>query len=126
MTTARLIFDGRCGVCTRTAGWLRRLDRHDRITTVPLQAPGAPESVSATEAECLADVQWRGADGIRRRGAEAVNAALATALGSRVPLVVYCATARVQDRAYAWFAANRHRFRGVTPHCDAEPGDCAS
>lgn len=126
MEAARLLFDGRCGVCTRSVAWLRRLDRHARIVTVPLQAPGAPESVGATEAECLASVQWRGSDGVRRSGADAANAALATALGSRMPLVLYRATAGVQERIYDWVAANRYRLPGITPHCETSPTDCAS
>lgn len=124
MATARLVFDGRCGVCTRSVDWLRRLDRHHRVEAVPLQQPGAPASVGATEAECLASVQWQGSDGVRLSGAAAVNAALTTALGSRAPTSLYEHTSRLQERAYTWVAANRYRFRGVTPHCESTPADC--
>lgn len=120
-----LVFDGRCGVCTRSVQWLHRLDRHARINTMPLQAPGAPAAVGASEAECLASVRWQGSDGIRRSGADAANAALATALGTQMPRVLYRLTAGVQEKIYGWIAANRHRLPGVTPHCEAMPTDCA-
>lgn len=124
VATPRLVFDGRCGFCTRSVGWLRRLDRHQRVQTVPLQAPGAPESVGATKAECLASLRWRGADGVRLSGAAAANAALATALGSRVPMLLYHHTSGVQEGGYAWVAANRYRLRGVRPYCEKAPTEC--
>ena len=126
MSRGRLVFDGQCGFCTRSIGWIRRLDRHGRVECVPLQYLGAPASVGASEQECRAAVQWRGVDGRRCSGAEAVNAALCAALGTGLPLAVYAATRPLQDRAYAWIAVNRYRFRGVTAHCTARPGDCAS
>src|SRR5699024_10326785 len=122
--TARLVFDGRCGFCTRAAGWLRRLDRRRRVDTVPLQAPGAPESVGSTEEECLNSLRWRGADGTLLSGAAAANAAVGTALGSRLPIRLYRLTSGTQDRVYDWVAANRHRLPGMRPHCESEPGAC--
>jgi predicted DCC family thiol-disulfide oxidoreductase YuxK len=124
VTTARLVFDGRCGFCTRSIGWLRQLDRHQRVETVPLQAPGAPDSVGATEAECLDALRWQGEDGARLSGAAAANAALAMALGSQVPMLLYRLTSGVQERAYSWVAANRYRLPGVRPHCEKVPADC--
>src|SRR5699024_6190353 len=82
LATARLVFDGRCGFCTRAVGWLRRLDRQRRVDTVPLQTPGVPESVGSTEEECLNSLRWRGSDGALHSGAAAANAAVSTALGS--------------------------------------------
>jgi predicted DCC family thiol-disulfide oxidoreductase YuxK len=124
VSAGRLVFDGRCGFCTRSIGWLRRLDRHQRVAAVPLQAPGAPESVGATETECLASLRWRGDDGVRLCGAAAANAALGTALGSRLPMRLYRRTSRLQERGYAWVAANRYRLPGARPHCDKAPADC--
>jgi predicted DCC family thiol-disulfide oxidoreductase YuxK len=124
VTGGRLVFDGRCGFCTRSVGWLRRLDRHQRVEIVPLQAPGAPESVGATEAECLTSLRWQGQDGSRLSGAAAANAALASALGAGVPMVLYRFTSNAQERGYAWVAANRYRLPGVRPHCESVPTDC--
>ena len=124
MASGRLVFDGQCGFCTRCVGWLRRLDRRQRVEIVPLQAPGAPASVGVTEAECLVSLRWQGEDGVRLSGAAAVNAAVACALGSRVPVLLYRLTSRVQERGYAWVAANRYRLRGVRPFCESAPAEC--
>lgn len=120
----RLVFDGNCGFCTRSVDWLRRLDRHHRVDTRPLQMPGAPESVRSTRAECLDQVQWLGDDGYRRSGAEAVNAALGAALSTRLPLALYRISAGAQERVYTWVAANRHRLPGTTPHCRTHADEC--
>lgn len=92
---------------------------------MPLQSPGAPlgRSRRGGVQRCRVVARRRRPAPIRR---EAVNAALSAALGTRLPLAVYAATRPVQDPAYAWIAVNRHRFRGVTPHCTARPGDCVS
>ena len=124
--TGRLVFDGECGFCTRSAGWLRRLDRHGRIELQPYQRDGAPESVGVTAEQCREAVQWLGADGVRRSGADAVNAALSTALGTSLPARVYGATAGVQERVYTWVADHRSRLPGAVPHCEANPQDCST
>ena len=122
---ARLVFDGDCGFCTRCVGWLRRLDRHERVDIRPFQAPGVPASIGASAQECQDAVQWLGPDGRRRAGADAVNAALSLLCGTRFFAGLYRPTAGLQEAAYQWIAANRFRFPGVTPHCTALPGDCA-
>lgn len=124
--TGRLVFDGGCGFCTRSAGWLRRLDRHGRIELQPFQRAGAPESVGVTAEQCREAVQWLGPDGVRRSGADAVNAALSTALGTGIPAVVYGATAGVQERVYTWVAEHRGRLPGAVPHCERHPEDCST
>jgi predicted DCC family thiol-disulfide oxidoreductase YuxK len=121
-----LVFDGGCGFCTRSLGWLRVLDGRRRLETVPYQRPGVPESVGATADECATELQFRGADGRRLTGAAAVNAALGVALRTGVPLALYRRTAPVQDRAYRWVAAHRHRLPGVRPWCDRYPADCST
>ena len=120
----RLVFDGDCGFCTRSVGWLRRLDRGGHVDARPLQSPGVPESVGATLEQCLERLQWLGRDGRRRSGAEAVNVALAAALCTRAPLALYRVSAGVQERAYAWVAANRYRLPGATAHYSVHPGEC--
>lgn len=119
-----LVFDGHCGFCTRSAGWLRRLDRRHRVRLVPSQRPGLHRATGLTPEQTGASVWWLGRDGSRSSGANAVNAALSAALGIRLPLLLYGLTRRPQERLYAKVAANRHRLPGVTPHCEANPHDC--
>lgn len=121
--TTTLVFDGYCGFCTRSVGWLERLDRLGRVRIVPFQAPGVLSAHGLTAAQCEAAVWAIDVDGRRHRGAGAVNAAAGVALGSWLPLRVYelPGIRTVQDRVYAWVAANRRRFPGATPYCVAHP-----
>jgi len=119
-----LVFDGDCGFCTRSLGWLRLADRSHRITTVPFQRPGAADLVDATPEQCGVAIRWRGEDGATAAGAEAANAALAVALQRRWPVAVYRRTRRVQDAMYDWVARHRGRLPGMTPWCQTYPADC--
>lgn len=124
-----LLFDGRCGFCTRSVGWLARLDRHHRVTAIPNQSPGAAERYRLTPARLAESVWWIGLDGVPRSGAEAVNHALAAALGTRLPVLLYLRVPgmrRLQEAVYRWVAANRHRLPGTTPWCTRHPADCAA
>jgi len=121
----RLIFDGACGFCTRTVGWLRWLDRRGRVELSPYQRPGVLQAAGLSTAQASASVWWVGTDGQRASGAAAANLALSAAIGVRLPMLVYRLTRGLQERLYRWVAANRHRLRGVTPHCSRYPGDCA-
>jgi predicted DCC family thiol-disulfide oxidoreductase YuxK len=124
-TGGRLVFDGECGFCTRCVGWVRRLDRRGRIDVRPYQAPGAPASVGASTEQCAEAVQWLGPDGVRRSGADAVNAVLSTVTGTPVPSAVYRATSGLQEAAYRWVADHRSWFPGASPHCHEHPRECA-
>jgi predicted DCC family thiol-disulfide oxidoreductase YuxK len=119
-----LVFDGDCGFCTRMLGWLRLADRRRVIDTVPYQRPGVPESLGLTREQCAASVHWRGEQGQRAEGAEAIAAALAVALRSELPPQLYARTAPAQRALYRWVAANRHRLPGITPWCQRYPHDC--
>ena len=124
---ATLVFDGRCGLCTRFVRVMQRLDRKRRITAVPYQKPGVPTSVGLTAEACRKAAWAVTPEGHHHRGAEAVNLALAVALGTRLPHALYRLPLirGAQDRAYDWIAANRHRLPGDEPHCSRYPGECA-
>lgn len=128
MTRFVLIFDGCCGFCTRAVGWLKRLDRHGRVAVVPFQQPGAPEAAGLTRAACEQAAWAFEASGRAHRGAAAVLAALACALGAPLLLRVYdfALVRALADAAYRWVAANRARLPGVTPHCEQHPAECGS
>lgn len=123
MSELTLVFDGYCGFCTRSVQWIQRLDRRGRVRVVPCQAPGVVDAYGLTVADCEAAAWAFTADGHRHRGAAALNAALAAALGTALPLRVYRlpGVRRLQDAVYGWVARNRRRFRGVTPWCVQHP-----
>lgn len=122
-----LVFDGRCGVCTRSVRVIKAFDRKRRIIAVPYQMPGVPASAGLTVKACEAAAWAVTPEGRCYRGAGAVNFALAVALGTKLPYTLYRVPPikRAQDRAYDWIAANRHRLPGDVTHCSQHPGECA-
>ncbi len=122
-----LAFDGRCGMCTRAANRLARLDRAGRVRLEPLQAPGMADRLGIPEDRLLESVRWLDSSGAVYAGARAVNAALSAALGTSVPSRIYRlpGIGAAQDAVYRWVAAHRYRFRGVTPLCESDPRRCA-
>jgi predicted DCC family thiol-disulfide oxidoreductase YuxK len=125
--TGTLIFDGNCGFCTRSRNFLVRLDRKRRIRTVPYQRQGTAEAAGVSLERLATEVCFVDAAGTPAWGAAAVNAALGTALGIRLPTTVYRLPGirGLQDRLYRWVSANRHRLPGTTPWCEDHPADCA-
>lgn len=121
-----LIFDGKCGMCTRVRNGLLRLDRAGRLATEPVQGPGVAERVGVDPERLPASVWWLDSSGAVFSGAKAMNAAVSAALGTRLPLVAYNipGAGRVQELVYRWVAGHRYRFRGVTPLCESDPQQC--
>jgi predicted DCC family thiol-disulfide oxidoreductase YuxK len=121
-----LIFDGECGFCTRTRDLLARLDRRQRVKTVPFQSPGVAERAGISRDELATSVYWLDEDGSRYSGAQAANAALSAALGNDLPLRIYRAPGmrRLQEAVYRWVSNNRHRLPGTTPWCTSHPDSC--
>jgi predicted DCC family thiol-disulfide oxidoreductase YuxK len=105
---------------------LKALDRDRRVTAVPFQKSGVPASVGLTLEECEATAWAIASDGGRYRAAEAVNAAVAVALGTAVPLLLYSLPGikQFQDLVYSLVASNRDRLPGDRPHCVQQPAEC--
>ncbi|MGQ0612782.1 MAG: DCC1-like thiol-disulfide oxidoreductase family protein [Planctomycetaceae bacterium] len=102
---------------------LLRLDRAGRVTAVPYQDPGVPERFGIPRAECEEAAWAVEPSGRRHRGAGAVNAAVAWALGLALPLHLYelPGVRQIQDAVYAWVARNRHRLASLEA-CEAGDG----
>lgn len=122
-----LIFDGECGFCARSLGWLQRLDSKGRITVVPFQRSGIEDEYGIAR-EDLATSVWLITNELPRHGAAAVNSALDIALGVKVFGWLYRAPGMgwAQERVYRWVATHRHRLRGKTPWCQSHPDECAT
>ena len=105
---------------------LKALDRNRRVTAVPFQKTGVPASVGLTVDECEASAWAIASDGGRYRGAEAVNALVAAAIGTAVPLFVYSLSGirQLQDIIYSLVASNRSRLPGDHPYCAQHPAEC--
>jgi predicted DCC family thiol-disulfide oxidoreductase YuxK len=124
--TGTLFFDGACGMCTRSRDLLLRMDRTGKLHTEVLQSPGAAQRLGIAPASLLESVRWLDSSGAVYSGAEAANAALSAAIGTRIPLAIYRIPGirYIEDVVYRWVAANRYRFPGTTPYCESHPGAC--
>jgi len=113
-------------MCTRSMNLLLRLNRTGRVQTETLQSPGTAERLGIAPTSLLDSVRWLDSSGNVYSGAEAANAALSAAIGSRVPLAIYRIPAirSAQEAIYRWVAANRYRFPGTTPYCESHPSAC--
>jgi predicted DCC family thiol-disulfide oxidoreductase YuxK len=121
-----LFFDGACGFCTRSRNFLVRLDRTGNLHTEPHQAAGSAERLGIREGQLGESVWWLDDTGAVYGGAEAANAALSAALGTRLPLLIYRIPGirQAQDVVYRWVADHRYRFPGTTPYCESHPVAC--
>jgi predicted DCC family thiol-disulfide oxidoreductase YuxK len=120
-----VLFDGDCGVCTSSARWLGRLDRHGRLELIPLQAAlGMPDAPSI---DVLLDAMHvRDSDGGWSVGGAAWirisrEVALLRPFGllARLPLL-----RRFVEPTYALVARNRHRISRAlgADACRIDPG----
>jgi predicted DCC family thiol-disulfide oxidoreductase YuxK len=124
--TGILFFDGQCGMCTRARDFLLKLNRSGGLRTEPLQGDGVAERLGIQESQLLESVRWLDASGDVYAGAQAANAAVAAALGTRLPLLVYRipGITSLEEAVYRWVASHRYRFPGKTPYCESHPVAC--
>ena len=103
-----VLYDADCGICTRSARLLRRLDRHARLHLVPLQAAGgvadAPPLDVLREALHVRDEDgdWRVAGAALTRIGQEIPLLRPLALLARLPPI-----RRLVERTYALVADNR-------------------
>lgn len=109
-----------------SARLLQRLDRHDRVTVVPCQNREARESLGVNQEQCARAAWAVDSEGRTYRGAGAMNAALACALATPVPLQVYGLPFMgwIEDRVYELVAALRSILPGLEPYCERFPEIC--
>jgi predicted DCC family thiol-disulfide oxidoreductase YuxK len=122
-----MVIDGHCGMCARSARFLRRLDRGERLSIVAAQVPGVRDGYGLTVEQTDAMVWAVGPDGDPVGGARAIGLALATALGGRWPLWPWRVPGVpwLLDRIYRFVADHRGWFPADDPWCDQHPGRCA-
>ena len=113
-------------MCTRSVYFLARRDRTGNLRTEPIQAPGSADRLGVAESRLTDMAWWLDESGAVYGGAEALNAALSVALGTRLPLLVYRIPGirSIQNAVYRWVANHRYRFPGTTPYCESHPVAC--
>lgn len=106
--------------------FVQALDRRHRVTVVPFQQRGIPDRAGLSIAQCEAAAWAILDDGQRYRGAGAINATVAVALGTCLPLALYHLPGirQLQDAVYDWVAKNRQHFPGDRPYCQQYPDGC--
>ena len=119
-----VLYDADCGICSRTARLLTRLDRGRRLQLVPAQAGGEIPGAPPLEAR-LAALQVRDPEGGWISGgaavlgiADALPVLRPIAFAGRIP-----GGRRAIECLYALVAANRHRISRALgmPACPREP-----
>ncbi len=108
--------------------FVQALDRCRRVTAVPYQNSSVRAAAGLSINQCKAAAWAYTPDGWLYRGAGALNAAVAVALGTRLPLRLYFAPGirRLQDHVYYLVQRNRSRLPGDTPYCQQHPEECVS
>jgi len=112
------LYDGDCGICTRSAHWLARIDRRHRLDVRPLQAIGADAGAVPPPEELLRALHVRASDGVWHRGGDAVLTAVEALPGGACigRLVRRTALRRLVEPAYRLVANHRRlasRLLGV-------------
>jgi predicted DCC family thiol-disulfide oxidoreductase YuxK len=121
-----LFFDGNCGMCTRAVYAILRWDRSGSLRAETLQSAGAPRRLGIPASRILDAARWLDDSGDVYSGAKAMNAAVSTAFGTRLPLLIYRIPAirSLEDVVYRWIVRHRYRFPGTTPYCETHPVGC--
>ena len=105
------MYDGDCGFCTRTAGWLA--DRVGADTHIQAGPSSDLDGIGLSRHDIAAASWWFDAAGRRYRGASAVTRALATGEGSWAwaGRAASAAPLRwVANAVYALVVRNRHHL----------------
>ena len=112
-----LVFDGDCGFCTTSVGFVGRFGL--RADTVIAWQHADLDALGLTPQQCNDKVQWV-AHGRVSSGHEAVARLL---ISSALPwrplgrLLLVPPFSWLAARAYGWISAHRHRLPGGTPAC---------
>lgn len=124
-----LLFDGTCGICTRSARWVRERDTGGKILVVPSQLPSWRSRFSITAEDAEHRVYAIDANGRKFAGAAAVNRTLeelggfASILGKfyRFPPI-----ALFENALYPVIARYRYLLSrwGDSPACDDPDAGC--
>jgi predicted DCC family thiol-disulfide oxidoreductase YuxK len=115
-----VIYDGHCGVCTRLAKRVAKLDTHGILEIVPSQEPGVRERFPWIPANAYDESLQviRTSDGSTWQGAAGVEEIIGTLRAGWMVswLFLLPFARRIAERAYRWFADHRGEL-GCGDHC---------
>lgn len=110
---AVVIYDGTCGLCQGSVGWVSRRARPDAFEFLPCQAPERHARYPAiAEATCMEAIQLVLPDGRVLGGADALPEILRRLRGWRWAAALFRlpGAGLVAPLAYRWIARNRYRI----------------
>lgn len=121
-----VIFDGGCGMCTRTVRRLAGMDKRHALSFRPCQSLPDSGLRGITRADCEKAVWIIAPDGHAEQGSRAAVRMLAAMLNHRWPNTVFNlpGVAQVMNAVYKGIASHRSGFPGETPWCQQHPEDC--
>ena len=121
-----VVFDGYCGMCTRTRRHLERLDSHDRVRWVPCQTLEEEGKGPISKRACERVIWAYAEDDTPVAGSQAMMRIIATILGKEWPVSFGHLPIVKQALAVGYGLVARHRrfFPGDTPWCEQHPDTC--
>lgn len=121
-----VIFDGLCGMCTRTVRYAKKFDRRGVITFKPCQSIPDDGWQGIKQWQCNKAFVSVAEDGTVTLGADAMLLMLAAMTGTNIPVRIgkLPVVRNLMRRSYSWVARNRRRFPGDTPWCRQHPEHC--
>ena len=114
-----LIYDGDCGLCSRTAAWIRRRLRRGYEVMASQRIPDL-DRFGLTRREVHEAAYWIDPDGTRHGAHRAIVRALEESggvLGFVAKIGRIWPVEPVAQWLYFLIARNRHRFPGAADHC---------
>ena len=124
--TITVIFDGECGVCTRTIRKLGEWDRRKALTFRPCQSVPLDGVNGVTPAQCLRSVWAIAADGTIAEGSDAAALILTGLVNNRWPYRIarLPVVRQLLQIGYRFIADNRRRLPGAPLWCQQHPEQC--
>ena len=106
-----VLYDGECGFCRASLGWLLRWDRRGRLEPVALQSARAADILAELSEEERMD-SWHlvSPDGERWSASAAAPQLLRLLPGGRIPARILAAAPQLTERAYRFVADHRGAF----------------
>lgn len=121
-----VVFDGYCGMCTRTRRYLEGWDAHNRIRWLPCQTLEEGGTGPVNTQACERVIWAYAGDDTPVAGSQAMMRIISTILGQQWPVTLGRLPVIKQALAVGYGLVARHRryFPGDKPWCEQHPEQC--